>query len=62
MWLAMGWMSKLQLIPDSFLTTTMSRLCLGFTQPPIEAVPTVKQPNCETGHTNTLCLYGTVFN
>jgi len=44
----MGWMSKLQLIPDSALTTTMSRLGLGFTQPPTEAVPTIKQPNCGT--------------
>jgi len=62
MWLAMGWMSKLQLIPDSALTTTMSRLGLGFTQHPTEAVPTIKQPNCETGHTITPCLYDTVFN
>ena len=62
MWLAMGWMSKLQLTCDSALTTTMSRLGMGFTQPPIEAVPTIKQPNCENGHAITLCLYGTVFN
>jgi hypothetical protein len=62
MWLAMGWMSKLQLIPDSALSTTMSRLGLGFTQPPNKAVPTINQPSCETGHTITLCLYSTVFN
>jgi hypothetical protein len=62
MWLAMGWMSKFQLIPDSALTTTVFWLGLGFTQPPIEAVPTIKQPNCETGHTIILCLYSTVFN
>jgi len=62
MWLDIGWMSKLQLIPDSTLTTTMSNLGLGFTQLRIEAVPTIKQPNCETGHTFTLCLYDTVFN
>jgi hypothetical protein len=62
MWLAMGCMSKLQLIPDSALTTTMSRLGLGFTQPLTEAVPTLKQPNCEIDHTITPYLYGTVFN
>jgi hypothetical protein len=62
MWLATGWMSKLQLIPDSAFTATVSRLGLGFTQPPIEAVPTIKQPNRENGHTITRCLYGTVFN
>jgi len=62
MWLAVGWMSKLQLIPDSALTTTMSRLGLGFTHSPIEAVRTTHHPSCETGHTITLCLYSTVFN
>jgi hypothetical protein len=62
MWLAMGWMSKLHLIPDSALTTTVSRQGLGFTEFPIKAVATIKQPNCETCHTITLCFHSTIFN
>jgi hypothetical protein len=50
------------MIPDSTLTTTMSMLGLGFTQLPIEAVSTIKQPHCENGHTTTPRLRGTVVN